>query len=428
MRIHELYLKNFRGFADREFRFHERLTLIVGENGSGKTSLLEGLCVALGGWLYGFDGLEGTDKRNFTKADRRKTVSTINNALLEQIPVSVGCRATLPSGIECTWNRSLTSIKGRTTYGGLTEPRKIAESYNSRIYAGKDEDIILPIVAYYSTARLWNEPIQWEPIFTRDRVRLDGYDRAISGSNSINNAMRFADRLAFLAYHDGDGDAIAKMNSIINAIKISLESASPDVHVYYDRKLAEFCIRDTNGKITPYSLFSDGYRFVTCLIIDICHRIMTLNPHLSETAIERTGGIILIDEIELHLHPRWQQHVIDDLIRIFPALQFIITTHTPSVVQSVKNESLMILDGDNAYYPSQSVYGRDVNSILAFIMGAKTRPEEIESMFSYIYRQIDAGELELAAQKTEVLEQILGETDPELTGIKVTLDLESLEM
>jgi predicted ATP-binding protein involved in virulence len=61
MRIHKLYVKNFRGFAEQEFHFHDRLTLVVGENGSGKSSLLEGVAVALGGWLCGFDGLEGFD-------------------------------------------------------------------------------------------------------------------------------------------------------------------------------------------------------------------------------------------------------------------------------------------------------------------------------------------------------------------------------
>ncbi|MCL2124493.1 MAG: AAA family ATPase [Oscillospiraceae bacterium] len=427
MRIHELYLKNFRGFADREFKFHERLTLIVGENGSGKTSLLEGLCVALGGWLYGFDYLESQDKRNFIKADRRKIVGTINNALLEQIPVSVGCTATLPSGEVCTWSRSLTNLNGRTTHGDLTQPRKITEPYNRKISAGDDGDIILPIVAYYSAARLWNDPIQWERTFTRDKVRLDGYKRAISYSNSISDAMRFADRLAFLAYHDEDKDAFVKMNAIINAIKISLESASPGANVYYDKKIAEFCIKNENGEITPYSLFSDGYRFVTCLIIDVCHRIMTLNPHLDETAIQKTSGVVLIDEIELHLHPRWQQKVIDDLTRIFPEVQFIITTHTPLVVQSVKKENLLILDGNDSYYPSHNVYGRDVNSILEFIMGVRTRPEEIDRKLSDIYELINLKELKLAAEKADDLEIVLGDSDPELTSIRVTLDIESLE-
>jgi predicted ATP-binding protein involved in virulence len=427
MRIHELSLKNFRGFAEREFRFNEPLTLVVGENGSGKTCLLEGLCVALGGWLYGFDGLESQDKRNFIKADHRKIISKVNNALLEQVPIEVRCEATLPTGATVTWGRQLTSLKGKANYGELIEPRKVAEAYSKKIYEGNDEEIILPIVAYYSAARFRNEPIKIEQIIKKDKVRLDGYTGALKSSNSINDALNFIDRLAYLAYRDDDQDALAKMNAITNAIKKSLDSVSPNIDIFYNLKLAEFCVKTGAGEIKPYTLFSDGYRGVTSLIIDICRRIMALNPQLGESAVNETSGVILIDEIDLHLHPRWQQSILDNLVRIFPKLQFIITTHAPSVIQSVKKDNLLILDGENAFYPSQNIYGRDVNSILTDILGVKTRPEAIEQKFSSIYRHIDAGELEDAAQKTSELEQIVGGNDPELNGIKVTIDLESLE-
>jgi predicted ATP-binding protein involved in virulence len=153
---------------------------------------------------------------------------------------------------------------------------------------------------------------------------------------------------------------------------------------------------------------------------------MMLNPHLYETAIQKTAGVVLIDEIDLHLHPRWQQQVLGDLMKIFPQIQFIITTHAPSVIQSVKHENLLILADDTCYYPSQNVYGRDVNSILANIMGAKSRPATIEERFDEIYKHIDAGELELASAKTDELEQIIGEDDPDICKIRVTIDLESL--
>ena len=427
MKIQRLYLKNFRGFAEQEFKFQDRLTLIVGENGSGKTSLLEALSVALGGWLRGFDGLEAKDKRNLIKADRRAIIAKINTALLEQIPVEVKCEVKLQTGEGITWSRNLRSLSGRTTVGNLRQVREISEAYNIKIFRGEDADITLPLVAYYSAARLWNEPIHKERKVNKDKIRLDGYKGAISSSNSIKDTMHHIDRLALLAYRNEDKDALAKMNAILKAIGISLNSVLPDADVYYDMKLAEFCIKTSTDEIKAYSLLSDGYRCVISLIIDICMRIMTLNPQLGEAAIQNTGGVVLIDEIDLHVHPRWQQKILGDLTSIFPQLQFIATTHSPSVVQSVNKENLMILDGDQSYYPSQSVYGRDVNSILTDIMGARTRPEAIEERFSIIYDHLDAGEFSNADQKVSELEEIVGENDPELNGIKIAIDFETME-
>ena len=426
MRIQELHLKNFRGFEDRQFEFHDRLTLIVGENGSGKTSLLEGLSVALGGWLCGFGGLESQDRRNLTKADRRTIVAKVNNAMLEQLPVEVQCRAQLQTGECVDWSRSLTSQRGRTTTGGLTQIRMISEMYNTQIYTATDENTVLPLVAYYSAARLWNEPIHRERKAKKDKIRIEGYKRSICFSNSIKDAMDYVDRLAHLAFKDEN--ALSKLTAIRYAIKESLKPVAAITKVIYDVYLAEFCVEIDTGEVKPYSLFSDGYRCVTSLIIDICRRIMMLNPQLGESAIKQTGGVVLIDEIDLHLHPKWQQKVLGDLLQIFPELQFIVTTHAPSVIHSVKSESLMILDGDEAFYPKRGIFGRDVNSILSDIMGATDRPEEIRSRFSDIYKLIDAEDWVNANHRVCELEQVLGECDPELNGIKVTIDFESMEV
>ena len=425
MRINRLDLTNFRGFERLEVEFQERLTLLVGENGSGKTSLLEALCVALGGWLSGFEGIESHDKRNFIKADIRTISSSVNSALLEQVPVIVKCNASLPSWNSINWTRSLLSIKGKTTTAGLRTLRLVTDHYNSKIYSGEDEGIILPLVAYYSVARQWNEPIRREYTVSRDRNRLSGYKKAIIFSNSIRETMYSIDRLVFLAYQYED--AQEKIAAINAAIQTSLDTVLPGIYVYYDMHRAQFCVKDDEGLITPYSLLSDGYRGITSLIFDICMRIMTLNPQLGADAIKETSGVVLVDEIDLHLHPRWQQKVLDDLLRIFPKIQFIVTSHAPSVIQSVKKENLVILDENKAYYPSQSVYGRDVNSILVDIMGAKTRPEAIDKEFSDIYRLIDNGDIVLAEEKANALEGILGDRDPDLTAIKVAIELESLE-
>ena len=426
MQINRLYLKNFRGFSEREFTFHDRLSIIVGQNASGKSSLLEGLSVALGGWLCGFDG-EGIDKRNLIKADRRTIASKVNSAMIEQIPVIVECDATLQNGESVTWSRSLTSLTGRTTTVGLRQLREITEILNKKVYAADDINIVLPIVAYYSAARLWNEPIHRERSIRKDKIRLDGYNRAVSFSNSITDAMNYVNRLAYLGNGRNGVDAKSKLSAILGAIRASLQTAMPGVEVYYDTDLAEFCVINHAGEYIQYSHLSDGYRCAVSLIIDICRRIMTLNPQLGADALNATSGVVLIDEIDLHLHPRWQQNILNDLQQIFPKIQFIVTTHAASVIQSAQDANLILLRNDGTADLCQHAYGLDVNTVLLGVMDAKVRPEAIEEKFDAIYRLKDAGELALAYEKVEQLERIVGERDPGISELRISLDFEALE-
>jgi predicted ATP-binding protein involved in virulence len=155
--------------------------------------------------------------------------------------------------------------------------------------------------------------------------------------------------------------------------------------------------------------------------------MIELNPQLGESAIEKTDGVVLIDEIELHLHPKWQQRVLLGLLSIFPKIQFIATTNSPAVIQSARNKSLMILDGESAYYPKPNYYGWDVSTLMTCVMEVPEHPEEIEEMLDGIYADIDAGELETAKAKVDELESVVGRNYPEITGIRVSIDLESLD-
>jgi predicted ATP-binding protein involved in virulence len=101
-----------------------------------------------------------------------------------------------------------------------------------------------------------------------------------------------------------------------------------------------------NGEWMPFSNLSDGYRGIVSLTADIAYRAIKLNPHLKERAVIDTQGIVLIDEIDMHLHPKWQKHVVLDLKRTFPNIQFIVTSHSPFILQSMAQEEVIHLDGE----------------------------------------------------------------------------------
>ena len=126
---------------------------------------------------------------------------------------------------------------------------------------------------------------------------------------------------------------------------------------------------------------------------------------------------MLIDEIDPHLHPTWQQRILSDLRDIFPKVQFIVTTHAPAVISTVKSENIIMLDECEAYEPSGEVHGKDTNTIISGIMKASDRPVEIKRLFNNFYNLIDAGDTDNAELTLSDLKNLIGEDDPEIAGV-----------
>lgn len=171
---------------------------------------------------------------------------------------------------------------------------------------------------------------------------------------------------------------------------------------------------------------SDGYKNTLSMVADIAYRMAVLNPWLLDNVLKETTGIVLIDEIDLHLHPQWQQRIIGDLRAIFPKVQFIVSTHAPLVINSVKKENLLILTDQQAVEPQNEVFGRDANAILSSVMGASERPSEIKQMFQSVYDAIDEQRYDDAASTLQQIEDKIGSADPELTSAQVSLELERM--
>lgn len=119
------------------------------------------------------------------------------------------------------------------------------------------------------------------------------------------------------------------------------------VAVRWDPKIDDIVFSFQNGKILPLNNLSEGQRIVVSLVTDLCVRISLLNPHLNGDAREKTSGVVLIDEIDLHLHPKWQKNLLPNLVKLFPKIQFILTTHSPFIIQSlegVRDSKIINLD------------------------------------------------------------------------------------
>ena len=171
----------------------------------------------------------------------------------------------------------------------------------------------------------------------------------------------------------------------------------------------------------PINQLSDGYKSTISLVADIAYRMAVLNPQLLGDVCKETDGIVLIDEVDLHLHPTWQQRILGDLKAIFPKVQFIVSTHAPAVINTAKSENIVLLEDGEAYEPSGEVHGKDTNTIISSVMNSAERPVEIKKMFEQFYRYVDENNVEDAERVLNELKDKIGEDDREIAGCNVKL-------
>jgi len=168
-----------------------------------------------------------------------------------------------------------------------------------------------------------------------------------------------------------------------------------------------------------YSTLSDGQKTYIAMVADIARRAIILNPHLGADAVKKTPGVILIDELDLHLHPRWQRTIIANLKKTFPLMQFFATTHSPIIIGEAKPEELVVLTETGQRQISRSL-GMTSNDVLEIIMGAPARDEAIEQHLTELFNAIEDVELERATQLLKDLRDEVGDI-PEILSAEAAL-------
>jgi predicted ATP-binding protein involved in virulence len=138
----------------------------------------------------------------------------------------------------------------------------------------------------------------------------------------------------------------------------------------------------------PVALLSDGIRNMIGMVADIAFRATKLNPELGAMAAQQTPGVVLIDEVDMHLHPEWQQVVLQSLLAAFPCVQFIVTTHSPQVLSTVRRENIRILReteaGHDAVMPEFSPLGHESGDALAKVMSTPKQPP-LETLLAVVH-------------------------------------------
>ena len=418
MRIDNIHIKNFKGFEDKTFEFKGQFTVFIGDNAKGKTSALDALAVAIGSFFLGIEGIQAR-----TILDREIRVVTIDGQPKPQKPVVIDTIGQV-KGQSVKWTRGI--IKYKTTYKDAKSISDIATQIlnDSR----KQSGVLFPVIAYYGTGRLWAE--HEKVSFQR---QTEGFSLAYINCLSAKSSTK-----EFLSWVKTQEDSITKFAQPLDiahlkAFKQAILTLIPDntwQDMVFDRKQDELMgiFTDDKGQKNKlsFSQLSDGYRNAVSLAADIAYRCIQLNPSLGERAVIDTEGVILIDEIDMHLHPNWQSHFINDLKKAFPKIQFVATTHSLTIVQSLKKEELINLDDTEGLNNDPFKYS--IEEIAEVEMGVENVPrskrfQEMENVAGQYYTLLAEGKtsktngkVAILRQKLNKLEEVFSD-DPAFVGL-----------
>ncbi|MCB0520731.1 MAG: AAA family ATPase [Lewinellaceae bacterium] len=394
MRIKKLELKNFRGFEELVIDFPEGesgLAVFVGVNGSGKTSVLEGILSLLYTYYYELfknEKVINGDYRNFEYCSIGDRLTDFHfSVYISERKLTIEVQ-----GKEISIINELTNYAGSISISKLTNPwinKFVTEDNLIKIRESLLNNI--SVFVYYPAKRAITQDLSLKARDISAIQPINVYLGAFAQSINFNDFFEW-----FRSFEDVENEQIRakgnaqfrikELETVRNAIsKLKLLEAVTDFRV--QRQPHEDFILEKNERKLSIKSLSDGEKMLIALTGDIARRLNIANSELNNPL--EGHGIVLIDEIEQHLHPDWQRKVVKSLRDTFPNIQFILTTHSPQVLSTLKKENVFILDNFQLVQDTPHTYGRDSNSILWDIFGVEKRPPESKEIFSKLYRMMD---------------------------------------
>ncbi len=418
VQILRLDVANWHSFVRRTFLFTHRVCVLIGNNGTGKSATLEALSLALSAWT---GAIEASGQKQIHSDDVR--ISRVHDSdpptLIKNWPVSVRCSASW-MGEPLDWLRTGESdSEWKHPQDTVWAAAKKAERQ-----VRSSEPVTLPLIAGYAALRQWAD----QAIASGDTLapdsRLAGYANCLSTAADVRQLKLLMKTRTLAALQKGTPspdllaiqDAVQKcLRDVDFAVKSGLsgEGAVPGdsntgepavtlVSFSYDVNADDLVIGFSDGRLLPFGLLSDGQRTIVALVADIARRAATLNPHFGRNAAANCPGIVLIDEVETHLHPRWQRSIVNDLRTTFPLMQFVMTTHSPFVVQSCRPGEVFSFD----CHVDENPQALSIEDIVEFYMGQEVpqrsqayqqKGEAAEEYFRLVRMGEDAPREQLAA-------------------------------
>ncbi len=359
MKIDNITIENFRGFRNRYFEFDPKMNVILGDNTTGKTTLLHAIQIALGAFLQEMTFLPGGNgySRNFKPTDQIQEFSWSSKSFIPlkdkpSIEVNTTCVVgnydnttnTLEMSTQSVWWKRTGNKNSKTNASQLMDFVANIEAKRRNADSSMTNSIF-PLFLSFGARRLENNYRSAQKTKKRQSREAKAYKCALDEQVDFKGAFdwlyRYEKNLERGLEFKGTDNAF--IGAFINALP-AMQGMSVDTKNDEFTALIKMT-KDEEAYWLTYDMMSDGFKSMINIVAEIAHRCIELNGFLGKDAVIKTPGIIMIDEVDLYLHPHWQQHILADLQAAFPMMQFMVTTHSPFIVQSVKSHNVITLDG-----------------------------------------------------------------------------------
>lgn len=432
MKLTAIHLQNYRAHRDLKVEFGAGFNVVAGINGSGKTSLLKGVGDGLM-WMMMHSplsfGTQYVDGRDWVHVQQQLHAGRYRFESLYPVRISV---EGVSEGRKFHFAVDKANAESDPAYQGET-PLGQNDRSNSREGVVQDTKS-LPVIVFYRANRQWlGQGSNFMQAATEKHSRLDGYkgwwDAAVHIEDLQNWVIsKCLERFQYSSetgkrFDEIDDDELALVNKALSdAIEgiggLRYDMQQKSLLVDWWRGADAGGSSDSDASIS-FDHLSDGQRAVICLVADIARRMCLLNPQLGQDVTRKTPGIVLIDELDVHLHPAWQRRIVNGLKAAFPEVQFIATSHSPQVLGELRPAEIILLRDGGTDQPQVS-YGLDSSQVLEEIMGAPSRNLDVEARLNQLFADIEGGRLDDAKRLLEELRKEAAQI-PDLSGAEALI-------
>ncbi len=431
LKFRNILLSNFRCFAECLIELHPQLTVLVADNGHGKSAVLDALVLALSPFVDAMT--EGERSTGFEPSDIR-LVPDGAGGMTPSLPTRIEADA-IVNGRPLEWARSVETFNTPRPRTSSREARELVAAASDMKMMALGEDAsqpqALPLIAQYGTGRLWNQ----RPPESKYRSSRSMRDRTAGYANCFSSSSSFDDMIAwFDARMDQAGDPhfsgewrrnVSLFNAVREAVRVVLQPTGW-CELEWDKESRGFVVGNQRYGRLPLASLSDGVRNMIALVADIARRCAMLNPQFGENAAHRTPGVLLIDEVDMHLHPRWQQLVVASLQKAFPRVQLVLTTHSPHVLSTVDWDSIRVIsqgeDDNEVEKPPLQTQGVESAGVLSSVMDVDAVPPVKQAAWLSDYRALLQTSNAQSARAKDLWKNLVlhfGEKHPVLEELRV---------
>ncbi len=407
MRLNSINIEGFRGIPNLQLEFHKQVNVLVGVNGVGKSAVLDCTAIMLSRLIGRIRSSAGTG-RYFTHSDINNRRQWTRN----EIEIAFQGKPLRWSVVKTRRGRQKQSISG------LVDLRRDVELFRSKL--AEDEAARLPLAVYYPV----NRAVLDIPLRIRKRHpsdRLAAYDQALSGEWSSFRVFFEWFREREDLENEKRLDKPEFRDSQLQAVRTATERFLAGFKGLKVRRSPLRMVVEKHGEELIVNQLSDGEKCTLAMAGDLARRMAIANPAMVDPL--QGEAVVLIDEIDLHLHPGWQRRLIAALTKTFPKCQFLLSTHSPPILGHLDSKSIWILQrtksGISAKRPDDA-YGQTTDRILEDIMGVPPRPKEVQNTLNKLFRAIERGDMMEAKRLLSDMQRKVG-ADPDLVKASVLI-------